>query len=102
MDSTTRNFLRKRAHDLKPMVMVGRQGADERISHALDEALVSHELVKVRFQDYQDERRELAESLAASVGAEVVSIVGHVAIIFRQNEEKEKRIIHIPKSHQKG
>ncbi len=78
--------------------MVGKQGGDERVSHALDEALIAHELVKVRFQDHQDERRPIAEHLAASVGAEVVSVVGHVAILFRQNEDSEKQSIHIPKS----
>jgi len=98
MNSATRNFLRKRAHELKPVVMVGKQGGDERVSHALDEALTAHELVKVRFQDHQDERRPIAENLAASVGAEVVSLVGHVAILFRQNEDTAKQVIHIPSS----
>ncbi len=98
MNSATRNFLRKRAHELKPIVMVGKQGADERVSQALDEALSSHELVKLKFQDFQDEQRPLAEALATSVKAEVVSIVGHVATFFRQNEDKEKQVIHLPKS----
>lgn len=98
MNSATRNFLRKRAHDLKPIVMVGKQGADERISQALDEALSAHELIKLRFQDFHDEQRQLAETLATGVGAQVVSIVGHVAIIFRQNEDKDKQLIHIPKT----
>lgn len=97
MNSATRNYLRKRAHELKPVVMVGKQGNDERIVRALDEALSSHELVKVRFQDFLDERRELADSLASAVKAEVVSVVGHVAIIFRQNKDHADRIIHIPK-----
>ena len=78
--------------------MVGKQGADERVSQALDEALSSHELVKLKFQDFQDEQRPLAEALATSVKAEVVSIVGHVATFFRQNEDKEKQVIHLPKS----
>lgn len=98
MNSATRNFLRKRAHDLNPVVMVGKQGGDERVSRALDEALSAHELVKVRFQDFQDEIRPIVESLASSVGAEVVSVVGHVAIVFRQNPEPEDRLIHIPKT----
>lgn len=102
MNSAMRNFLRKRAHELKPIVMVGKQGADERVSQALDEALTSHELVKLRFQDFHDEQRPLAESLAAATGAELVNIVGHIALFFRQNEDKDKRIVHIPKTLGKG
>lgn len=97
MNSATRNYLRKRAHELKSIVTVGKQGNDERIVRALDEALSSHELVKVRFQNFLDERRELANTLASSVKAEVVTIVGHVAIIFRQNNDHADRVIHIPK-----
>lgn len=98
MNSAERNFLRKRAHNLKPTVMVGKQGFDERVSRALDESLTSHELVKVRFQDFQDEIRPIAESLASSVGAQVVSIVGHVVILFRQNPDPADHIIHIPRT----
>ncbi|MGI6432258.1 MAG: YhbY family RNA-binding protein [Sphaerochaetaceae bacterium] len=97
MDSTTRKFLRRRAHDLKPVVMVGKQGPDERISKALEQALVSHELVKVKFQDFHDKMDEIATSLASSLNAEVVAIIGHIAIIFRQNTDPIKQIIHIPK-----
>ncbi|HCJ94231.1 MAG TPA: RNA-binding protein [Sphaerochaeta sp.] len=98
MNSAIRNFLRKRAHNMKPVVMVGKQGGDERVEKALDEALTSHELVKVRFQDFLDEVRPIAETLATSVGAEVVSVVGHVAILFRQNENPEEHVIHVPRT----
>jgi RNA-binding protein len=98
MDSATRNYLRKRAHELKPIVMVGKQGTDERIERALEEALNAHELVKVRFQNFLDERQELANALALAVKAEVVTVVGHIAIFFRQNENATDRLIHIPKT----
>jgi len=35
MNSHERNFLRKRAHELKPVVMVGKSGNDERVNAAL-------------------------------------------------------------------
>ena len=78
--------------------MVGKQGGDERVSHALDEALRAHDLVKIRFQDFHDELRAIAEDLASSVNAEVVSIVGHTAVMFRQNPDEQQQLIHIPKS----
>ena len=78
--------------------MVGKQGSDDRVVRALDEALSSHELVKVRFQDFLDERRELADELSLAVKAEVVSVIGHIAIIFRQNKDHADRIIHIPRT----
>jgi RNA-binding protein len=100
MKSAKRKYLRQRAHDLKPVVMLGKNGKDERVVKALDEALRSHELVKLKFQDFQDEQRELSEDLAKEVKAEVVSIVGHIATIFRQNAKHEDRLIHIPREFQ--
>ncbi|MDC7245424.1 MAG: YhbY family RNA-binding protein [Sphaerochaetaceae bacterium] len=96
MNSSTRNHLRKVAHSLSPIVMVGKNGINEKVTLALDEALASHELVKVRFQDYKDETKELAQQLCDSVKASLVGTVGHVAIIFRQNTDPKDRIVHIP------
>jgi RNA-binding protein len=100
MKSAKRKFLRQRAHELKPVVMLGKNGKDERVVKALDEALRAHELVKLKFQDFHDEQRELAEDLAKETKAEVVSIVGHIASFFRQNAKFEERLIHIPREFQ--
>jgi RNA-binding protein len=100
MKSAKRKFLRQRAHDLKPVVMVGKNGKDERVAKALDEALHAHELVKLKFQDFHDEQREIAEALAEEVQGEVVSIVGHIATFFRQNKSHDERVIHIPREFQ--
>lgn len=96
MKSSVRNFLRAEAHDLRPVVMVGKDGIDHRVSRALDEALESHELVKVKFQAHKDESGELAEALAAQVHAEVVRVIGFTAIYFRQNKDPRKRVVSIP------
>ncbi len=98
MNSSTRNYLRKIAHNLQPAVMVGKKGIDEGVVKALDEALIAHELVKVRFQDFKDEVRPLAEELSKKVNASIVTTVGHVAIIYRQNEDPADQVIHIPHS----
>jgi len=97
MNSHERNFLRKRAHELKPVVMVGKSGHDERVNAALREALAVHELVKVKFQDHLDECRSIAEELATATDSEVVTVLGHVATLFKQNPDPAKRIVHIPK-----
>lgn len=98
MRSSERNYLRKLAHGLDPIVMVGKQGADERVVAALDDALAHHELVKVRFVDFKDSVRDLAAELAASTQAETVSVIGHVAILYRQQADRTLRKIHIPGS----
>jgi RNA-binding protein len=74
--------------------MVGKGGVDERIVAALDEALASHELVKVKFQAFKDEKRPLAEQLATDTKSELVGIIGFVATFYR---DSEKHLIHFPR-----
>lgn len=95
MTSSQRNYLRKQAHSLKPVVTVGKMGLDQRIFSALDEALNDHELVKVRFQDFKEQSKELANELAESVVAELVTVIGHIAIIYRPSNDKTKQKIKI-------
>lgn len=100
MNSSVRSFLKAQAHALKPVVMVGKGGLDNRIVTAMDQALLSHELVKVKFQAFKDEIRPLAEELAVKTGSELVSIIGFIATFYRVSEG---HLIHIPKDlAQKG
>lgn len=94
MNSSVRSFLRAKAQELKPVVMVGKGSVDQRIVTALDEALTSHELVKVKFQACKDEKRALSEELALKTESDLVSIIGFIATFYRPSD---KRLIRIPK-----
>ncbi|MBZ4674135.1 MAG: hypothetical protein JG773_1106 [Spirochaeta sp.] len=95
MNSNVRNFLRSQAHSLKPIVMVGKEGVDDRVVSALHEALSSHELVKVKFQAQKDEMRPLSGKLAQKTDSDLISIIGFIATFYRESEE---HLIHIPNS----
>lgn len=98
MNSRVRSFLRAQAHVLRPIVMVGKDGVNENVIAAMDEALTHHELVKVKFQDHKDEVRSFSDQLAASTRSEVVAMIGFTAILFRQNAKDPDRLIKIPAS----
>lgn len=73
--------------------MVGKNGMDQRVAAAMDEALTSHELVKVKFQAHKEEVGDLADQLAESTHSELVSIIGFIATFYR---ESENHLILIP------
>ncbi len=87
LTSRERNILRKEAHTLKPVIMVGKNGVTPELTAAVDTALTDHELIKVKFLDFKEDRRELSSSMANSVKAEVVSVIGNIAILYRELEE---------------
>lgn len=77
-----RVFLRGLAHALQPVVQVGHEGASEAAAAAIDAALTTHELIKVRMHQPQEKRR-LAAELAGAAHAELCGLVGHTAILYR-------------------
>ena len=88
-------YLRGRAHELKPIVIVGHRGLTEAVVHQVDGALEDHELIKIKVsKDSPTDRNEVGELLASQVGCEVAGAIGHILIIYRRREENPK--IQIP------
>jgi RNA-binding protein len=96
LTGTARKYLRGLAHHLNPVVHIGKTGLAPSILRALDEALEHHELIKVRFQDYQDQKRELAQAIAQASHSTIVGSIGHVCMFYRQHPDSDKREIRLP------
>ena len=96
LEGFQRRHLRGLAHPLKPVVMIGKEGLSDAVVAKAEAELVAHELIKVRFIDWKEEKREILGELAARTRAELVGVVGHVGILVRQNREPERRKIRVP------
>ncbi|RKZ05866.1 ribosome assembly RNA-binding protein YhbY [bacterium] len=91
-----RRALRAAAHGLQPVAHVGKDGLADNVLKGVKEALAAHELIKVRFVDQKENRREVAASLAEAVDAALAGVVGHIAILYRPHEDPDKRRVHLP------
>lgn len=91
-----RRALRAAAHDLQPIAHVGKEGLVENVLTGIREALAAHELIKVRFVDQKERRRELAAELAEAVDAALAGVVGHIAILYRPHEDEKRRKVRLP------
>jgi RNA-binding protein len=87
LNSRERNILRKEAHTLKPVVVIGKKGMSREVTAAVDAALADHELIKIRFLDFKDDRKNLSISLAETVKAKVISVIGNITILYRELEK---------------
>jgi len=85
--SKTRALLRSRAQALNPVVMVGHDGISEGVIEALDKALDDHELVKVRFQDFKDSTKILAQELEKATSSDLVATTGFTAVFYRKQDK---------------
>ena len=93
MDDLTpkqRTHLRAMGHALKPLLHVGKEGVTKEAAAALEEALSTRELLKVRVLEAAPEpARESAHALASRVeGVHVVQVVGRTALIYRSHPDK--------------
>ncbi len=70
------------------MLKVGKDGLSPEFLKAVDDALTHHELVKVKFDDFKEEKRELGRKLIDTVGASLIMQVGHVVVLFRRKANR--------------
>jgi RNA-binding protein len=86
--------LKALAQRLEPVLRVGKAGLSDAFFKSLDEALAIHELVKVKFAEFKEEKKELIPQMAERTGSGVVMQVGHVVVLYRQNPNPEQRKVH--------
>ncbi|MDA8140668.1 MAG: ribosome assembly RNA-binding protein YhbY [Desulfobacteraceae bacterium] len=93
-----RNYLRGLAHHLKPIVFVGHKGATNEVVKALQEALAQHELIKIKFIENKSkaDKQSALNILLEAAGAQFVGMVGHIATLFKPNDDPEKQQICLP------
>ncbi|MEJ2471482.1 MAG: ribosome assembly RNA-binding protein YhbY [Desulfuromonadales bacterium] len=81
-------YLRGLGHKLRPVVMIGKHHMSEEVIRATDEALVAHELIKVRIQEgCLEDRQSVAGDLARQTGAVVVQILGNTFLLYRPSDQ---------------
>ena len=83
------------AQRLEPVLKIGKNGLSPAFLLSLDQELSRHELVKVKFADLKEQKKELAPQLAEQSGAVLVTLLGNVAVLFRRNEDPEKQVVQL-------
>jgi len=91
LTSKQRKFLEKAAHDLQPVVIVGGAGVTEGVVQMVEDCLKSHELIKVKFNEYKDEKHELTSEICNQLDATLVRLIGNVAILYKEAEDPADR-----------
>ena len=79
--------LKALAQRLEPILKVGHAGVSDGFLRGLETALVEHELVKIKFTAFKEEKHELAPQIAKKTDSELIMQVGNVAVYFRRRAE---------------
>jgi len=90
-----RSFLRALAHPLKPVVQIGHSGLTDAVLAAIDGALLSHELIKVRITGNDEvSATALVLEVEKRTRSSVAQIIGKTLVVYRAR--KKDPVIVLP------
>ena len=93
LNNQQKRKLKALGQHLNPTLKVGKAGVSEGFLKSVDEALSAQELIKVKFDDFKEEKKQLAPLIAEKTSSQLIQMVGHVVVLFRQNPDPQKQKI---------
>lgn len=91
LNSKQRKILEKAAHNLQPVVIIGGAGLTDGVMNMVKTSLAAHELLKIKFNEYKEDKIDLTNEICSNCDATLVRIIGNVAIIYKEAEKEEDR-----------
>ncbi len=87
LNNKQKKALKAEAHHLKPVIRIGQKGLTDNLVQETEQALNTHELLKIHIaDDDRDLRRETASQLAQTTGADIVSQIGKTFTLYRKKK----------------
>ena len=96
-----RSFLRALAHPLTPVVQIGHSGLTSAVLTAIDGALVTHELIKIRVTGNDEvSASDLVVEVEKATRSTVAQVIGKTLVVYRAR--KKDPVIVLPKAGAKA
>ena len=92
LTSKQKSYLRSLAQTEPALFQIGKEGLSDNLIQTVDDALKTHELVKIKLlKTVSDDVDEIIFDLAMNTKSEVVQKIGRVFVLYRK--AKEPKII---------
>ena len=97
LTSKQRSHLKRMAHELKPVLHIGKSGVTDSTVEAVQDALSTRELLKVKVLDIApDGALETGDALVKSLDdTHLVQVIGRTLILYRPDPEQPE--IRLPR-----
>lgn len=91
MTGKERALLRKQAHELEPIINIGKDCVTPELCMAVDEALEARELIKVGvLKNCPEEPKEIADTVSGRTRSQVIQVMGRKITLYRRNPKKHR------------
>lgn len=90
--------LRALAHHLSPIFQVAKSGVNSDMIQGIRDALEKRELLKVSIlQNCEEDKDEVAKILSERTSSELVQVIGHTIVLYKQSSKEKYRKIELVK-----
>lgn len=79
--------LKGQAQRISTVTRLGRAGLTPAFIAGVNQNLINHELVKIKFTEFKDQKHELSEQLAKATDSHLIWVIGHVAVLYRKRPD---------------
>ena len=87
-----RQLLKARAHDLRPVVLLGAAGLTDKVMQEIDRALAAHELIKIKVPaDAREVRAQIFDEVAEKLDAAKIQSIGKTIVLFRPAPKSDEK-----------
>src|SRR5262252_1804868 len=83
--------LKAKAQRMKATLKIGKEGISPQFLRALDGVLNHQELVKVKFDEFKEQKKELTPQLAEKSRSYLVTRIGNVVVLYRPKPEEQQK-----------
>lgn len=91
-----KRFLRSKAQRFRSKFSVGKNGLTQAWVDQLDGAMNNYELIKINLQQSADVTpEEVKDFIESHTAIQVVQIIGHVLVLFKESDDEDKRNISL-------
>jgi RNA-binding protein len=85
-----KQFLKAKAHELKPVILLGGNGLTEGVVAEIEVALNFHELIKIKVPtEDREEKNLIMDAIVRETKADKVQVIGKTLVLFRHSNEKK-------------
>jgi len=92
LNSAQKKYLKGLAHKLNPVVQIGKQGITDQLINEIEQQMGIHELIKIRFGEFKDEKEEYIEKIEKRTQATCIGKIGHIAMFYKESPDKKNKI----------
>lgn len=89
LSNNQKKFLRKLAHSISPVVMIGQNGLSDGVVDELVISMEKHEILKLKVRVEKEDKQQIIDKVLAITNAQLIQVVGNVIVIYRSFEEPQ-------------